>query len=131
MKKTLAFLGMLFMSITAVFGQYHQTEHDVRFARGKSSAIVTGVVRDSGYMETYKVTARAGQRIRIQVSSANRKLSFDLGDQNGNQMFDSAHGSKISTLESDGTYRIDLHADGDIPRAQFSNVRFTLKITIL
>jgi hypothetical protein len=62
-------LIVLFATISA-FGQKGQVvEKEVRFARGKSSAIVKGIVENRLDSHIFHVRAKAGQTMSVQMNS--------------------------------------------------------------
>lgn len=81
---------------------YAQTR--IRFARGKSSATVSGKV-GSGGSRSYILGARAGQTLTVRVSSRNGQVSADIG---GN---DVGTGDTIQ-LRSTDDYIITINNNG-------------------
>jgi len=74
MKKTMfaAVLSILFLGGAA----YSQGCRDIRFAKGRSSAVVTGATV-KGYL-CYRIRARQGQTITMHLDSADPKVKFSL-----------------------------------------------------
>ncbi len=98
--KTFVILMIIGMLDSAVFSQTR-----VRFARGKSSATVSGKL-SGGYQRTYIVGARAGQMMTIRLQTAGN-VWFDIG---GGEPEDAS-----VTIECDSTddYEITVHNEDD------------------
>lgn len=98
--KTFAVLMIIGMINSPAF-----TQERIRFARGKSSATVTGKL-GSGYSRTYVVGARAGQMLTVRIEAAGN-LWFDIG---GNEIEESS-----ITIECRSTddYEITVHNDDE------------------
>lgn len=98
--KTFAVLMIIGMMDSAAFSQTR-----IRFARGKSSATVTGKL-NSGYQRTYVVGARAGQMMTVRIQAAGN-VWFDIG---GNEIEESS-----ITIECRSTddYEITVHNDDE------------------
>ena len=87
----------------------------IRFARGRNSATVTGVLA-AGATKGYVLRARAGQVLTGTLSSANGKADFTQG---------ALHDTQYSqTVEEDGDVYISVDNHGN--RA----TRFTMTISI-
>jgi hypothetical protein len=108
--KTFAVLMLIGMMNSLSFAQTR-----VRFARGKSSATVSGTL-SNGYQRSYIVGARRGQKMTVRVRG-NGNLWLDIG---GN---DVGTGETIE-LRSTDDYIITVHNDDD------ARVRYSLYISI-
>ncbi len=98
--KTLVVLMIIGMMNSAVFSQTR-----IRFARGKSSATVSGKL-NGDYQRIYVVGARAGQMMTVRLKTAGN-VWFDIG---GSEPEDSS-----ITIECDSTddYEITVHNEDD------------------
>lgn len=92
----------------------------IRFARGKSSAVVSGSLAIDG-TRTYVVNASAGQYIKVRVSSTSGNATVYVHDPSaGEGDYDSWEG----TLTTTGDARITVFNDAKSP------TRFTLSVSI-
>lgn len=98
--KTFVVLLIIGMIDSAVYSQTR-----IRFARGKSSATVTGKL-NSGSQRTYILGARAGQMLTVRIEAAGN-IWFDIG---GNEIEESS-----ITIECRSTddYEITVHNDDE------------------
>lgn len=97
--KSFAVLMIIGMMNSAAFSQTR-----IRFARGRSSATMTGSL-PSGSTRAYILRASEGQQMTVRVTSASSKVSVDIG---GN---DVGKGVSIE-LRSTDEYIITVHNDG-------------------
>lgn len=84
----------------------------IRFARGRSSATVTGTIPAGGVRE-YVLTAQEYQTMTVRLSSNNGDVTFDASDIHGSfgeheqgyaQFETDANGNHWITLENAGDY---------------------------
>lgn len=97
--KSFAILMLVGMANSAVFSQTR-----IRFARGRSSATVTGSL-SSGASRAYILRASAGQTMTVRVTSRSGNVWVDIG---GN---DVGKGTSVE-LRSTDEYIITVHNDG-------------------
>jgi len=106
----------------AVFGQKGETvEKRIKFARGKTSATVKGIISDRLTTHLYSLSARAGQTLTIVFNSPRRDIDVCLHFPNGQ---DFCGRRKYSfKLETNGVYEIlvDGHRE---------NIPYTLKVSV-
>ena len=81
----------------------------LKFAKGKSSATVTGsVVR--GDRDTYIVSAKAGQMMTVKITSLERNAVFQIKDASGEYLQDAGEEDDATSVVSDlpvtGDYEI-------------------------
>jgi hypothetical protein len=129
MKYLFVFLICLIFGANVSFAQ-NSFSREVRFARGKSSASLTGTIPNADQTHVYTLSAREGQRIEIRLTSTNSKIGFTFSNSD-DLFFENEQGTKIIRLPLDGSYQIAIGATGDFPTSQIRNARYTLKITIL
>jgi len=126
MNKTIKiFIFSLFALVifsAAVFGQKGETvEKRIKFARGKTSATVKGIISDRLTTHLYSLSARAGQTLTIVFNSPRRDIDVCLHFPNGQ---DFGGRRKYSfKLETNGVYEIlvDGHRE---------NIPYTLKVSV-
>ena len=115
-----AFAALVF-SIPA-FGQKGDVnEKQIKFARGKSSATVKGIIRDRMTTDLYRVRARAGQVLTVVFSSPRKDVDVCVFSPNK----EDSCGKRNYTfkLEADGEYEILIDGHRE-------NIRYTLTVSI-
>jgi hypothetical protein len=105
----LAMIGVMFTTDSMA-----QTR--IRFARGRSSASVSGTIRPGTSVRSYVLRAQAGQTLTATLSSGNGKCDFTQGDYEDTQY------SQVIEDDGDVTFSIDNHGN----RA----TNFTLTVSI-
>jgi hypothetical protein len=90
------------------------TTHPVQFAKGKSSATITGTVK-GGEDANYVLRANAGQTLNVDMKSSKGAAFFSVLPPSGppaifDGMQDGNHYS--GTLPSDGEYKIVVYLKG-------------------
>jgi hypothetical protein len=111
-------LIVLFATIPA-FGQKGQVvEKEVRFARGKSSAVVKGIVIDRLDSHIFHVRAKAGQTMNVEMTSphplrdAHLCVNYPLTETGNNESVCEKRQYTIK-LPRDGDYEIYIEAIRD------------------
>ena len=92
----LAMIGVMFTTDSMA-----QTR--IRFARGRSSASVSGTIRPGMSVRSYVLRAQAGQTLTATLSSGNGKCDFTQGDYEDTQY------SQVIEEDGDVTFSIDNH----------------------
>lgn len=116
----IAFAALLFAA--PAFGQKGEVnEKQIKFARGKSSATVKGVINDRMTSDLYRVRARAGQTLTVVFNSTRRDVDVCLLTPNGQDMCDKRKYSL--TLDADGDYEILIDGHRE-------NIRYTLTVSV-
>ncbi len=77
----------------------------VRFARGRTSATVSGTIRPGSAVRSYVLRAAAGQTLVATLSSGNGKCDFTEGDYEGTSY------SQVIEDNGDVTLSIDNHGN--------------------
>ena len=94
----------------------------IRFARGRSSATVSGSLR-AGAATKYVLRASEYQRMTVVLSSGNDNISFNIVDKHG--VFDTYY---------DGYASIETDANGDhwitVKNRGRSSTNFTMTVTV-
>jgi hypothetical protein len=129
MKKLLLLSVLLYLFVAAtVFGQKGTVvEKDVTFARGKSSATVSGLVESRLDSHIFHVKAKAGQKMTVVMKSARPLrdaylcVNYPLNEGN-NEGVCNKRSYKI-TLPRDGDYEIYIEAIRD-------KIPYTITISI-
>jgi hypothetical protein len=113
-----AILMILFIAISA-FGQKGQViEKDVRFAHGKSSAVIKGIVEDRLDSHIFHLRAKAGQTMKVQMISprplrdAHLCINYPLTETGINEGVCEKRRYTIK-LPRDGNYEIYIEAIRD------------------
>lgn len=109
MRICLSILLMIFAFSFAVITSADGITKRVRFAKGKSSATLSGaVVR--GDRDTYILGAKAGQMMTVKITSTERNAVFQIADPNGEFLQDAGDGDDAmnwtGSLPESGNYRI-------------------------
>jgi hypothetical protein len=111
-------LIILFATISA-FGQKGEVvEKEVRFARGKSSAVVKGIIEDRLDSHIFHVRAKAGQTMNVQMISprplrdANLCVNYPLTETGNNEGVCGKRQYAIN-LPRNGDYEIYIEAIRD------------------
>lgn len=87
----------------------------VRFARGRTSATMSGTLAPNGGRRSYVLRAQRGQILTATLSSTNGRVDFTQG---------SLHDTQFSrTIERDGDVYVDIDNHG-------GRTRYTLTISI-
>ncbi len=115
MLKKLSIQIVLLMTISLMTSVDLYAQTRIRFARGKSSATVSGNV-GSGGSRSYILGAKRGQTMTVRVSSNNGQVSVDIG---GN---DVGTGDTIE-LRSTDDYIITINNNG-------GSTRYSLYVSI-
>lgn len=93
----------------------------IKFARGKTSATVKGVIKDRMTSDLYRITARAGQVLTVVFSSPRKDVDVCVLSPGGQ---DSCGKRKYSfKLETDGDYEILIDGHRE-------NIRYSLTVSI-
>lgn len=83
----------------------------LKFAKGRSAATVSGAVI-RGDEDTYIVGARAGQTMRVKITSLEKNAVFTVKDAAGNYLQDAGEGDDATNwtgdLPSTGDYEISV-----------------------
>lgn len=104
MKKRTFTIILVILALGAL--SYGQTNVAVRFARGASSATVSGSVTGYRYVD-YRVAARGGQTMSVRLSSASSYASFVVFDPAMQNVDGAAEQIDWSSeLPSNGTYTV-------------------------
>jgi len=111
MKLRLTAIGLLIISVLglATIASADGVTKRVKFARGKSSATISGaVVR--GDRDTYTVGAKAGQMMSVKITSTEDNAVFQVMDADGEYLQDAGDGDDAKSwtgdLPSTGDYKI-------------------------
>jgi hypothetical protein len=94
-------LILAMMSVMLTTDSLAQTR--IRFARGRSSASVSGTVRPGTRVRTYVLRAMAGQTLTATISSGNGKCDFTQGEYEDTQY------SQLIEETGDVVFSIDNH----------------------
>lgn len=83
----------------------------LKFAKGRSAATVSGAVI-RGDEDTYIVGARAGQTMRVKITSLEKNAAFTVKDADGNYLQDAGEEDDATNwtgdLPSTGDYEISV-----------------------
>jgi hypothetical protein len=122
MKKHIGIKLLAMALILATLATDSMAATRIRFARGKSSATVTGTI-PSGATREFVLTAQEYQTMTIRVSSNNDEVTFDASDIHGSF---GEHEDGYAQFETDasGNHWITLENTGN--RA----TRYTLTVTV-
>lgn len=111
-------LIVLFATISAFAQKGQVVEKEVKFARGKSSAVVTGIVENRLDSHIFHVQAKAGQTMDVQMISprplrdAYLVVNFPLTQTGQNELVSEKRRYTIK-LPRDGDYEIYIEAIRD------------------
>lgn len=117
-------LGILVILVFsfAAFGQKGETrEKRIKFARGKSSATVKGVITDRMETHLYRVGVRAGQTVTIAFSSPRKDIDVCV------------HTPDNQDFCEQRKYSLKMKTDGDIEilvDGHRENIRYTLTVSV-
>jgi len=115
-----AFAALVFA--VPAFGQKGDVNTiQIKFARGKNSATVKGVITDRMTSDLYRVRARAGQVLTVVFASTRRDVDVCILTPNGQDMCGKRKYSL--TLETDGDYEILIDGHRE-------NIRYTLTVSV-
>lgn len=100
-------IALSFASFTSADG----VKKRIKFARGKTSTIVSGaVVR--GDQDTYIVGAEDGQKLSVKITSPEKNAVFQIKDANGDYLPNAGEGDDATSVTSDlaktGDYEITV-----------------------
>ncbi|MBX3300136.1 MAG: hypothetical protein KF736_11805 [Acidobacteria bacterium] len=99
----------------------------IRFAKGKTSAVVSGAVI-RGDVDTYIVGAKAEQMMTVRVTSIEKNASFTVKGPDGEYLQDAGEEDDATlvtnTLPYNGDYRIEV-----APTRGNATYKLTVKIT--
>ncbi len=99
----------------------------IRFAKGKTSAVVSGAVI-RGDVDTYIVGAKAEQMMTVRVTSIEKNASFTVKGPDGEYLQDAGEEDDATlvtnTLPYTGDYRIEV-----APTRGNATYKLTVKIT--
>ena len=115
MLKKIGLKIMVLMMIGVMFTTDSLAQTRIRFARGRSSASVSGTMAAGG-ARTYVLGARSGQNLSATLSCGNGKCDFAEGELHDTQY--------SQTVESNGDVWITIHNHGS--RA----TNFTMTVSI-
>jgi flagellar hook assembly protein FlgD len=104
---TLFLLTTVLLTLTAIASD--GVNKRLKFARGKSSTVVSGaVVR--GDRDTYRLGAKSGQKMTVKITSTENNAVFQIQDANGNFLAGADEGDDAmrwsGELPSNGDYKI-------------------------
>jgi len=96
---------LVLMMIGVMFTTDSLAQTRIRFARGRSSATVSGTIRPGNSVRSYVLRAQAGQTLTATLSSGNGKCDFTQGDYEDTQY--------SQQIEEDGdvVFSIDNHGN--------------------
>jgi len=103
MLKKIGLKLMVLMMIGVMFTTDSLAQTRIRFARGRSSATVSGTIRPGTSVRSYVLRAAAGQTLTATLSSGNGKCDFTQGDYEDTQY------SQVIEEDGDVTFSIDNH----------------------
>lgn len=114
-KITLSIVILAVISLTAIPELMAQGTTRVRFARGRNSATMTGIIGGNGGARHYVLRASAGQNLTATLSSGNGKVDFTQG---------AVHDTQFSqSVEQNGDVYVDIDNHG-------ARTNYTLTISI-
>ena len=87
-------------------GKGETVERRIKFLKGRSSATVKGFIADRMTTHVYKVGARSGQTLSVQLASARKEVSICVIYPNGSSPDHGCGRSFKGILPSDGDYSI-------------------------
>jgi hypothetical protein len=127
MKKTAVFIVTLTLALTSTaWSQSDTLSRRVRFARGRTTSVLKGTVVNDG-MNQYVLTAKAGQRMSVHLTSPSKRAKFDLYSQENRALFIDSGGEDTTDWEGElpesGEYVISVYSTR-------KNTKYTLEITI-
>lgn len=100
--------AVLFVSLAVITSADGITKR-IKFAKGKSSATISGAVI-RGDRDTYVVGARAGQMMTVRITSLEKNAVFQIEDPSGAYLQDAGEEDDATnvtnSLPEDGDYRI-------------------------
>ena len=103
MLKKIGVKFLVLMMIGVMFTTDSMAQTRIRFARGRSSASVSGTIRPGTSIRSYVLRATAGQTLTATLSSGNGKCDFTQGDYEDTQY------SQVIDEDGDVTFSIDNH----------------------
>jgi len=103
MLKKIGVKFLVLMMIGVMFTTDSMAQTRIRFARGRSSASVSGTIRPGTSVRSYVLRATAGQTLTATLSSGNGKCDFTQGDYEDTQY------SQVIDEDGDVTFSIDNH----------------------
>ena len=114
------------MLATCAFAAQEGITKRVRFARGRTTTILkNSVVR--GTRDRYLVSARAGQRMTVSISSVERNAAFTVYAPSNDTLEGTSERQEVKkwsgTLPESGDYVVEVGGTR-------GNARYTLKVTI-
>jgi len=119
------YIGIKFLAaalILATLATNSMAATRIRFARGKTSATVLGMI-PSGETREFVLTAQEYQTMTIRVSSSNGDVTFDARDIHGT-FGEHEDGYAQFETDADGNHWITLENTGN------RSTRFTLTVSI-
>ncbi|MEP6850787.1 MAG: hypothetical protein ABI999_18155 [Acidobacteriota bacterium] len=120
---------LVFVILTFAALLYGQTKVAVRFARGTSSATVSGSVGGYKYVD-YRVGALGGQTMSVRLTSASSYPSFVVFDPTMQNVDGAAEQIDWSgELPSDGTYTIRVLLPRSAAR-RGTSARYSVRISV-
>ena len=120
---------LLFASSVAIGQRYAGpvTRSRVKFARGRTTAVIKGIARTLGTYE-YVLGVRSGQTMSVHLTSSNNGVEFSVEPPNGDSVDDALGVMDWSgELEYSGDYKILV--TNNRSRVQ-KNPSYTLEVTI-
>ncbi|MFZ1702301.1 MAG: hypothetical protein WBO10_04680 [Pyrinomonadaceae bacterium] len=107
-----------------------QTRQRVSFAKGNSSAVVTGTIRGYAYRD-YIVRAESGQTIELEINSTGSRSTFAVFMPDGESVDEALGSSEFSgVLLLSGDYVVRVLMMRSAARRRGSTSNFTLDISI-
>jgi hypothetical protein len=109
MKKPIGFLFLVAIILFSSLAGAAQTR--IRFARGATSAVVTGTLRGFNSERVYVVRVRRGQRLRVEQIGSTHPVTTTLTDPAGEDASDmdaSCNSRKDHSPTKRGDYRITV-----------------------
>lgn len=107
---------LVLMMIGVLFTTDTLAQTRIRFARGRSSATVSGRIAPGNSVRSYVLRAQAGQTLTATLSSGNGKCDFTEGDYEDTQY------SRVIEEDGDVVFSIDNHGS--------RTTTFTLTVSI-
>ncbi len=129
MKRILLLVSLLFLGILSVFAQKGEVvEKQVKFAKGTTSIIVRGLVRDRFDSHIFQLKAKVGQTLSVKMISsrpikdAYLCVNYPLNDTGKNEGVCEKRQYKIK-LPRSGDYQIYIEAIRD-------NIPYSITISV-
>lgn len=119
-KFSLKILVIVLIVFSLVGDSFAQTR--IRFARGKSSATLSGTIA-AGAVREYMIDVREGQTMTVRATSGNKQLDFEIVGRSGHEAWG-----------ENGYAQIEINQSGDhyitVKNSGSSATRFTLTVAV-